>query len=251
MQVPTLPASRGLRWLIEGFAIFRRKPALLTFLVFGYWLCMAVISAVPYLGQMISFILIPVFSVSLMNACRIIDDDEQMPPQVLFSGFHRNLQPLLMLGAVYVAASMFILGLSALFDGGVLFRMLVLGEMPDPAALAGTSVFVAAQLAIVLLIPVMMAFWFAPVLAAWHDMSAGKSLFFSMIASARNWRAFMTYSLAVGIIGVFVPRLVGALSGGPLATLFTVAVSMVLLPTVYASFYVSYRDVFGSLRDAD
>ena len=51
--------------------------------------------------------------------------------------------------------------------------------------------------------------------------------------------------------GVFVPRLVGALSGGPLATLFTVAVSMVLLPTVYASFYVSYRDVFGSLRDAD
>ena len=252
MQVSTLPASRGLRWLIEGFAIFRRKPVLLTFLVFGYWLSMAVISAVPYLGQIISFVLIPAFSVSLMNACRIIDDDDVMPPQVLFSGFHRNLQALLALGATYVVASMGILGLSALFDGGILFRMLVIGELPDPEALAGTSVFIAAQLSIVLLVPVMMAFWFAPVLAAWHDMSAGKSLFFSLVASVRNWRAFLTYSLAVGIIGIFVPRLLGALGGGgSLAAMFTVALSMVLLPTVYASFYVSYRDVFGNLRDAD
>jgi len=252
MQALTLPASRGLRWLIEGFAIFRRKPVLLTFLVFGYWLSMAVISAIPYLGQIISFVLIPAFSVSLMNACRIIDDDDVMPPQVLFSGFHRNLQALLALGATYVVASMGILGLSALFDGGILFRMLVVGEMPDPEALAGTSVFIAAQLAIVLLVPVMMAFWFAPVLAAWHDMSAGKSLFFSLVASVRNWRAFLTYSLAVGIIGIFVPRLLGALGGGgSLAAMFTVALSMVLLPTVYASFYVSYRDVFGNLRDAD
>ncbi len=252
MQVLTLPASRGLRWLIEGFAIFRRKPVLLTFLVFGYWLSMAVISAIPYLGQIISFVLIPAFSVSLMNACRIIDDDEIMPPQVLFSGFHRNLQALLALGGTYVVTSMGILGLSALFDGGILFRMLVIGEMPDPEMLSGTSVFVAAQLAIVLLVPVMMAFWFAPVLAAWHDMSAGKSLFFSLVASARNWRAFLTYSLAVGTIGVFLPRVLGALGGGgSLAAMFTVALSMVLLPTVYASFYVSYRDVFGNLRDAD
>jgi hypothetical protein len=252
MQALTLPASRGLRWLIEGFAIFRRKPVLLTFLVFGYWLSMAVISAIPYLGQIISFVLIPAFSVSLMNACRIVDEDDVMPPQVLFSGFHRNLQALLALGATYVVASMGILGLSALFDGGILFRMLVVGEMPDPEALAGTSVFIAAQLAIVLLVPVMMAFWFAPVLAAWHDMSAGKSLFFSLVASVRNWRAFLTYSLAVGIIGIFVPRLLGALGGGgSLAAMFTVALSMVLLPTVYASFYVSYRDVFGNLRDAD
>ncbi len=250
MQVLTLPASRGLRWLIEGFAIFRRKPVLLTFLVFGYWLSMAVISAIPYFGQIISFVLIPAFSVSLMNACRIIDEDDAMPPQVLFSGFHRNLQALLALGAIYVVASMAILGLSALFDGGVLFRMLVIGEMPDPESLAGTSVFIAAQLSIVLLVPVMMAFWFAPVLTAWHDMSAGKSLFFSLVASARNWRAFLTYSLAVGTIGVFVPRVLGALGGGgSVASMFTVALSMVLLPTVYASFYVSYRDVFGNLRD--
>lgn len=255
MQVLTLPAKRGLTWLIEGFAIFRRKPALLSFLVLGYWLSMAVVSAIPYLGQMVSFILIPVFSVSLMNACRLIDTDDELPPQILFSGFHRNLQTLLALGVVYVTASLIILGLSALFDGGLLFRMLVLGAMPDRDALADTSVFISAQLAICLLIPVMMAFWFAPVLAAWHDMTAGKSLFFSLIACARNWRPFLMYSLAVGIIGVFVPRMANALLGGGegvgqiLPSLITVAISLVLLPTLYASFYISYRDIFVSLRD--
>ncbi|MFB0935422.1 MAG: BPSS1780 family membrane protein [Propionivibrio sp.] len=254
MQVLTLPAKRGLTWLIEGFAIFRRKPALLSFLVLGYWLSMAVVSAIPYLGQMVSFILIPVFSVSLMNACRLIDTDDELPPQILFSGFHRNLQTLLALGVVYVTASLIILGLSALFDGGLLFRMLVLGAMPDRDALADTSVFISAQLAICLLIPVMMAFWFAPVLAAWHDMTAGKSLFFSLIACARNWRPFLMYSLAVGIIGVFVPRMANALLGGEgvgqiLPSLITVAISLILLPTLYASFYISYRDIFVSLRD--
>lgn len=255
MQALTQPASRGWRWLTEGFAIFRRKPALLSFLVLGYWLSMAVISAIPYVGQMISFILIPAFSVSLMNACRQIDKDEELPPQVLFSGFHRNLQTLLNLGIAYVLSSLLILGLSALFDGGLLFRLLVMGEAPTREALSQTSAFVSAQLAIVMLIPVVMAFWFAPVLAAWHDMPAGKSLFFSLVACARNWRAFLVYSLAVGAIGVIVPRLVDGLLGGGegvgqlLPTMITVTISLILLPTLYASFYISYRDIFVSLDD--
>ena len=252
MQVLTLPAKRGLGWLIDGFAIFRRKPALLGFLVLGYWLSMAVVSAIPYVGQMISFILIPAFSVSLMNACRLIATDEEIPPQVLFSGFHRNLQTLFTLGAVYVVVTLVILGLAALFDGGLLFRMLVLGAIPDNEALNDSSLFIAAQLTICLLIPVMMAFWFAPILVAWHDMSAGKSLFFSLIACARNWRPFLMYSLAVGILGIFVPRMANALLGGigPIfPSLVAVAFSLVLLPSLYASFYVSYRDVFVSLRD--
>ena len=253
MQVLKLPAGRGWRWLAEGFAIYRRKPAPLSFLVLGYWLTMAVISAIPYIGQMIGFILIPAFSVSLMNVCRIIDADEQLPPQTLFSGFHRNLQTLLALGVVYVVASLSILGFTALFDEGLLFRMLVLGSAPESQELADASLFISAQLAFFLLVPVMMAFWFAPVLAAWHDMSAGKSLFFSLMACVRNWRAFLVYSLAVAIAGVFVPQLIAGLMAGPeesaLPTLIVVVISLILLPTLYASFYVSYRDVFRHLDD--
>ena len=254
MQVLKLPAGRGWRWLAEGFAIYRRKPAPLSFLVLGYWLTMAVISAIPYIGQMIGFILIPAFSVSLMNVCWLIDADEQLPPQTLFSGFHRNLQTLLMLGVVYVVASLSILGLTALVDDGLLFNMLVLGNAPNPQAMDGVSLFIAAQMAAILLVPVMMAFWFAPVLAAWHDMSAGKSLFFSLMACLRNWRPFLVYSLAIALAGILVPQLIAGLLAGAgdssaLSTLITVMISLILLPTLYASFYVSYRDVFRHLED--
>ena len=256
MQALTLPAGRGLRWLVEGFSIFQHRPALLSFLVLGYWLSMAVISAIPLFGQLASFLLIPVFSVSLMNACRLIDRKEELPPQVLFSGFHRNLQTLLTLGVVYVMATLVILGLSALFDGGLLFRMLVMGETPAREVLNKTSVFISAQLTIVLLIPVILAFWFAPVLVAWHDMTAGKSLFFSLVACLRNWRPFLLYSLSIGVIGVVVPRLIDGLLGGGegvgqlLPTMLTVMVSLILLPTLYASFYISYRDIFVGMQDA-
>ena len=256
MQALTLPAGRGLRWLVEGFSIFQHRPALLSFLVLGYWLSMAVISAIPLFGQLASFLLIPAFSVSLMNACRLIDRKEELPPQVLFSGFHRNLQTLLTLGVVYVLATLVILGLSALFDGGLLFRMLVMGETPAREVLNKTSVFISAQLTIVLLIPVILAFWFAPVLVAWHDMPAGKSLFFSLVACLRNWRPFLLYSLSIGVIGVVVPRLIDGLLGGGegvgqlLPTMLTVMVSLILLPTLYASFYISYRDIFVGMQDA-
>ena len=46
MHARTLPASRGWAWIIEGFALWKRNPALITFLVFGYWLCLLVLAAV-------------------------------------------------------------------------------------------------------------------------------------------------------------------------------------------------------------
>jgi hypothetical protein len=256
MQVSILPAGRGLRWLVEGFVIFRNRAALLCFLVLGYWLTMAVVSAIPLVGQPAGFLLIPAFSVSLMNACRLIDRKEPLPPQVLFSGFHRNLQTLLVLGVIYVLALLAILGLSALFDGGLLFRVFVMGEALAREALGQTSLLIAAQLTCVLLIPVVLAFWFAPVLAAWHDMSAGKSLFFSLVACLRNWRPFLLYTLAIGVIGAVVPRLINGLLGAGdsdsqlLPTMISIMLSLVLLPTLYASFYISYREIFANMQNA-
>ncbi|MDR1936588.1 MAG: hypothetical protein LBS49_13610 [Candidatus Accumulibacter sp.] len=257
MQALTLPAKRGLRWLVEGFAIFQRKPVLMSFLVLGYWLSMAVVSAVPLVGHLASLLLIPAFSVSLMNACRLIDRKEELPPQLLFSGFHRNLQALLVLGFIYALSTLAVLGLAALFDGGLWFRMLVLGEKPSDEMLAQASALMAAQLAVVLFIPVILAFWFAPVLAAWHGISAGKSLFFSLVACFRNWRPFLLYLLAVALIGLFVPRLIKSLLGGgdsavsqSLPTAAAMMVILIFLPTLYASSYISYRDIFAGLKDA-
>ena len=87
-------------------------------------------------------------------------------------------------------------------------------------------------------------------------LSAGKALFFSFVACARNWRAFLAYSLAVLVAGALVPGLVlAALSsflseeGRLPSIMLTLLIVFIVLPTLYASFYVSYRDVFVSIDD--
>jgi hypothetical protein len=44
-----------------------------------------------------------------------------------------------------------------------------------------------------LMVPLMMAYWFAPVLAAWHRLTFGRSLFFSFVACWMNWRPSWSY----------------------------------------------------------
>jgi hypothetical protein len=250
MQASILPARRGWRWFVEGFALFQLKPALLSFLVLGYYLTMAVVSAIPVVGQWVSLLLFPAFSVSLMNACRLIDRKEPLPQQLLFSGFHRNPQTLFVLGAVYALIMLLIFGVSMLSDSGVSFDMPAAGETPKPVSLS------ISPLAVALLIPVSLVFNFAPVLAAWHDMSVGKSLFFSLVACLRNWRPFLLYLLALpaaAFAGVCVLLAIGSLFGSGvemMAVMAVVAISLILMPVWHASFYVSYRDIFVGMRDA-
>ncbi|MBS1228509.1 MAG: hypothetical protein H6R17_1786 [Proteobacteria bacterium] len=256
MQALTLPAARGWRWLTEGFAIFRRNQLRLSLAVLSYWILMALINSVPLLGQLAATLLIPVFSVSLMNACRLLEHGSPLPPQLLFSGFQQNLRSLLVLGAVYIAVSIAILAIVAAVDGGVLFRLVVLGQSPSENTLTSETVMFAGQLALVLFAPLMMAYWYAPVLVAWHGLPVGKSLFFSFVACLRNWRAFVVYSASIAVVGALIPgMLVGLLSamsvGGVelVSVVLTSLIVLVLLPTLYASFYVSYRDVFVSIDE--
>ena len=257
MQALTLPAYRGWRWLSEGFSIFRKKQAMLSLFVLSYWMSMALINAVPVLGQIVATLLIPVFSVSLMNACRLIEQGGQPTPPMLFSGFHKNLRNLLVLGAAYIAASVLILGITAMIDGGTLFQLIVLGERPGEEAINNGSVMMAGQLALVLFAPLMMAYWYAPVLVAWHGLSVGKALFFSFVACLRNWRAFVVYAASIAVVGALVPGLLVGLfsavaAGGfeLISVVLTSLIVLVLLPTLYASFYVSYRDVFVSIDES-
>jgi hypothetical protein len=98
----------------------------------------------------------------------------------------------------------------------------------------------------------MMMFWFAPPLAAWHAVAPAKALFFSAAACLMNWRAFIAYGAVAALATVALPFLVLSglvlASGGALqvpAMSLVLPLLIVLLPTLFASFYVSYRDVFA------
>jgi len=253
MQALTLPASRGWHWFYDGFRIFRKNQLMLTLLVLSYWMLMALLNSIPLVGQIAATVCMPALSVGLMNACRMIEQGAPLSPHVLFSGFNENWRVQLVLGAIYLVIAVAILGISALIDDGALFNLLLTGKQPG---VADSDLMLAAQFALLMFAPLMMAYWYAPVLAAWHGLSAGKALFFSFVACARNWRAFLVYSLVVMIAGALVPGLVlAALSsffsdqGSLPSIMLTLLIVFIVLPTLYASFYVSYRDVFVSIDD--
>jgi len=257
MQVQTLPAAAGWAWLGTGFAIFRRNPPLLAMLVVTYWLTILLLNVLPVIGAVAASLIIPGLSVGLMQAARDLERGQKAGLQTLFSGLQRNPRTLIALGALYLCCTLGVLGLSALIDGGQLLNFMISGKGADKETVESGELILPSLFVMPLMMPVLMAYWFAPVLAAWHGLSVGKSLFFSFVACWLNWRAFFAYSLALVVFAGVVPGLVfgilvAVLAGaeGSFMTAFVITplmmvIALMIFSTVYASFYASYRDIFG------
>lgn len=248
-----VPTQHGLQWLQRGWLLFRRSPFMWITMLFSYWLLMGVVGLVPYAGSVAAVVLIPVFSVSFMQMCRDLEARQALEIGHLFAGFRSNLPVLLVLGGVYLAATASLLALTQVADGGHLMRWMMFGTSIPESAFRDGSLTGAALLGMALYAPVLAAFWFAPVLAAWNGMSATKALFYSFFATLANWRAFLVYGMVVLGVGTMVPGIaiafLGALlHGSPAAPtvvpIFIVMFFIALVPTLFASFYASYRDVF-------
>ena len=238
---------RGWAWLREGLQLWRRNPALLTFATFGYLLSIIVISLVPLLGQLVASLLMPALSVGVLNACRAIDGGRKTGPDVLFSGFKSNLQGLVVVGGLYLAATLVVLMLVMLVDDGSLAAVMR-GEDMDTQAAADSSLGFTLAVGLALSTPVMMAYWFAPALAGWWKVPAPKAMFFSFYACLRNWRPFLAYAIGLAIFGAILPGiLIGALGllSPTLGSLAALPIPLIILPVIFTTFYTATRDVFG------
>jgi hypothetical protein len=250
-----VPTDHGWGWLVAGWQLFKASPGMWTLLVFSYWLLVAVVDQVRYVGPLIMAVSLPAFSVSFMVMCETVRQGEPLRPVLLFAGFRRRLETLLTLGGLYLVSILLVLGLSTLVDQGLLFRWMIWGEQPSQEALAQGEVLSALLFAAALATPVLTAFWFAPILAAWNGMTAAKSLFFSFFGCWRNWRAFLVYAAAVAGVGFVISLLIALLAaaaGGNLNTVrgMKLGAMLMLLPTLFGSFYAAYRDIFPPAPEA-
>jgi hypothetical protein len=213
---------------------------------------LVVISVVPLIGQPIASLLMPVFSLGVLNTCRAIDEGRKAGPDILFSGFQQNLPGLVTIGGIYLVGSLVALFLTSLADGGTLMQVMTGAGKLDPEATDRPGFTFALVIAVVLSTPVMMAYWFAPILAGWGNLTAPKAMFFSFVACLRNWRPFLAYAIALMLFAALLPGLVIGTIGlvsPTLATLLSVPLPLLLIPIIFASFYANARDVFGDIRD--
>lgn len=247
MQAKQLPLQRGWAWLYEGYLLWRRNPALLTFASFGYLLIIVLISAVPLIGQPIAQLLIPVFALGVLNTCKAIAEGRRAGPDILFSGFKSNLQALITVGGIYLIGSLLVLAATLLLDGGTMMSLMK-GEV-EGEELADPNLLPSMLIALTLSTPVIMAYWFAPLLVGWWGISAPKAMFFSFIACLRNWRPFLAFGLAIMLVFGLIPGVVLGLVGALvplLSSLLLLLLPLVLVPVLFASFYINAREVFGA-----
>lgn len=240
-----LPANHGIVWLAAGFALYRRNPPILIALTFAYLLTVILVSLIPVAGSFLLPLMLPTLTVLLANGCRAIQTGQPLPLRLLSSGLTQQRQVLVQLGGLHLLGSTVLVLISLGFGTQIDVSD---GLSPEEASQLLSEV----ALMLALAAPLLMAFWFAPLLAVWDNIPAVKSVFFSFVASWRNWRAFSMYGLALTVVGIVLPGLILAIAGmispivlDTLSTLLRMLMIFVLAPTLVASVYLSYRDVFA------
>jgi uncharacterized membrane protein len=239
MRVRTVTAGSGWRWILEGVALFRRAPLMwvaLTLVLALIWMLMLLVRIIgPLLFNLVS----PIFFAGFMVACRDLEEGREVELGHLFSAFRSEVAaPLVTVGGVYLVGLIAIIGLIVVMAGGSMPAGLLAGKGADPAALAGAArgLALAVMVGFAIYIPLIMAVWFAPLLVAFHGMSALAAMKLSFTACSRNFPAFAVYGVVV--MGLWalasIPLLLGLL---------------VVLPVVLCSMYASYRDVFEDTRE--
>jgi hypothetical protein len=231
-------AAEGARWLASGWRLFRASPFGWLTATLAYWFLTSLLALVPLVGGAIAVLVVPAFSLGFMALARSAAAGKPLELAALFEGFRQHARTQLPLGVLYLVGFGAALAASAAADGGTLLQWVFTGRRPE-AAVDDDALASAAALALFAYLPVMAAFWFAPPLAAWHAAAPVKSLFFSFVACLMNWRAFLAFG--VGALGLTLPLVLALAIAPPLF----VALLVLVLPILFASFYASYADVFG------
>jgi hypothetical protein len=253
MQLIEVPAKTGYVWFRQGIWLFRKNPLAFLTLFFAYLLVMTLVAQIPYVGGVLPLAFIPGVAVGFMAACRDTIAGKPVFPTILVDGFRSYgsvvAKRLLLLGVLYLIAMALVLAGSTLADDGMLLKVMLGNTTIEPDTIVNSNITLGFLAALVFYIPVAMLFWFAPVLAAWHDVSPVKAMFFSIVSCWRNRGAFIVFGalwFAVATTVSFgLTALMQALGAGDFAVAALMPATIIVTTMLYCSFYATYRGCFG------
>lgn len=226
-----LAAGRGWDWIGEAWALFKKQP--------GVWIGIVVIMAViyivaalvPVIGSIASLVFGPVFAAGFVIGARAQDQGGELQIGHLFAGFRERFGPLALVGVLYLVATAAIMGVVMLAVGVSLFTSLGDGRLESMPPAAVFTLLIAMLIMAALMIPVLMAIWFAPALVVFHGKDAVQAMKESFFGCLKNIAPFFVYGLVMLVFGILasIPFGLGWL---------------VLGPVLAASVYTAYKDVF-------
>lgn len=258
MKLHIVPSSQGVQWVRLGVKAFIRQPLALGGLFFLFMGVVSVLSVVPLLGSALSLLILPAATLGLINAARLASTGSFPLPATLIAAFTAGADKrnaMLQLGVLYTAVFLAVIGITMLIDGGQFAGLYLMGE-PLTEEMAGDGSFISALwVALLLYVPMAAVFWHAPALVFWHDVTPGKSLFFSAMACWRNKGAMLMFMLTwMAIItgaGLVITLLAGMLGGATVINVLLMPATMVMAAMFFASIYFTYQDSFEDTHLVD
>ncbi|MBM3344503.1 MAG: hypothetical protein FJY56_20685 [Betaproteobacteria bacterium] len=243
VHIRTVAAGNGWKWLAEGFTLFQKSAAMWAMITLGLFIAFKLILLIPLIG-IAAILLMPIVLVGLMEGCRALDLGQTLKPTYLLSGFTRGTAALATLGALYLTGNLLIVALIVALGGEALTEVLKFTSTqkvtPENVHLIREQVSKATFAVLagwLLSIPLLMAFWFSPLLVYLHDMKIPQAILTSLKACLQNMMPFLVY----GVVLLFALMIVTPIS---LATKVLDLGMWLLLPWVIPSIYASYKDIF-------
>ena len=250
MKLHIVPAQHGAMWARMGVRVFWRQPLAFTGLFFIFMTVMSLCSLIPVVGSFLALALIPAITLGLMAATREVEMGKFPMPTVLAVAFragNARKRDMMVLGVLYACGLIGVMMLTALVDGGALARIYLMGGSLDTETLMQPEFQNALWLSMLFYLPLSALFWHAPALVHWHGVPAIKSLFFSIVACMRNWRAFMVYGLMWTFIffgTILSITLISGLTDSDWASAALLPATLMLAAMFFCSIYFSFRDSF-------
>lgn len=226
----SLPAARGWAWISAGWDLFKRQPGLWIGMVVLLFVVFVGLGLIPFLGTLVLTLLGPVFAAGLVIGCRALDEGGQLELSHLFAGFQERAGTLVGVGALYLGASlvvMLVVGLSM----GVGMAAMMGGAEASQMQGRELTFLLAVLVMTALLLPAVMAVWFAAPLVVFHQLGALESMKQSFTGCLKNLVPFLLYGVILFGLSI-------------LATLPLLLGWLVLGPVLAASLYTGYRDIY-------
>jgi hypothetical protein len=265
VKLNIVPARNGTLWVRLGLQAFFKQPLAFISLFFFFMAMVSIASQLPLIGGTLALVLLPAMTLGLMaaSASTTITPGVKPPAGSVFMAALRavrqDLQPLLVLGAIYAGCFLAVMGISALADGGQFAGVYLLGRPLTRETAQQTDFQVALWIAMALYIPLSLAFWHAPALMHWHRVPPVKSIFFSLVACFRNIGALTVFGIVwlgvfigAGIVISLITGLmvaIGAMGGGEAASaigsVLMVGGALVMAAMFFSSIWFSFRDSFS------
>lgn len=230
----SVDAGRGIGWWTEAWAVFTRNAGMWIVLALILLVIMIVLSVIPLLGSIAASLLTPVFVGSWMLASRKVEAGGTLEVGDLFLGFQDKLTPLLVLGALLLAASLVTFFVVGALGFGAVMGLFAGGSQNSAGGVMAAigAGMMALLVGLVVGVLLAMAFWFAPALVVFRNAAPVDALRASFASNLKNLVAFIVYGLIylVAAVVASIPFGLGWL---------------VLIPLSLLTVYVSYKDVFG------